>query len=141
MGVEYDDCPILAEQKDKAAERAKGKKPAPAKDKNTIKAKGERLVARKCKASEPGDVRLGHELVKPSKKSQKCTHGGWNRDIDAANAERAHEGLGESFPYVLILVAYSDGFLRLPFFCFLKYILPYHISHYLLFFHGSSTSR
>jgi len=40
MGVEYDDRPILAEQKDEAAERAKGMRPAPAKEKRPAKAKG-----------------------------------------------------------------------------------------------------
>ena len=41
MGVEYDDCPILVEQKDEAAKRAKGKKPTPSKEKKPTKAKGQ----------------------------------------------------------------------------------------------------
>ena len=41
MGVEYDDHPILADQKDKATERAKGKKPTPSKEKKPTKAKGQ----------------------------------------------------------------------------------------------------
>ena len=69
MGVEYDDCPILVEQKEEAAKRAKGKKPTPSKEKKPTKAKGPRCVVRKCKASEPGDVRLGHEMARRSKNS------------------------------------------------------------------------
>lgn len=45
MGVEYDDQPVLAEEKDEVAERAKGKKPALANDKKAAKAKGPRPVA------------------------------------------------------------------------------------------------
>jgi len=41
----------LAEQKDEATERAKGKQPASMKDKKAAKAKGPRPVARKRKAS------------------------------------------------------------------------------------------
>lgn len=88
MGVEYDDRPILAEEKDEAAERAKGKKPALTKDKKVAKAKGPRTVARKRKASEPGDVRLGRELVRPSKKSLKFTLGGSGCGSGAADEER-----------------------------------------------------
>jgi len=77
----------LAEQKDEATERAKGKQPASMKDKKAAKAKGPRPVARKRKASEPGDVRLGRELAKPSKKSQKFTLGGLDRGSGAADEE------------------------------------------------------
>lgn len=88
MGVEYDEQPVLAEQKDEATERAKGKQPASMKDKKAAKAKGPRPVARKRKASEPGDVRLGRELAKPSKKSrQKFTLGGLDRGSGAADEE------------------------------------------------------
>ena len=51
MGVEYDDHPILAEQKDEVAERVKGRRPVPVKEKKTAKAKGQRRVVRKRKAS------------------------------------------------------------------------------------------
>ena len=56
MGVEYDYHPILVEQNDEAAKRAKGKKPTPSKEKKPTKAKGPRCVVRICKSLEPGDV-------------------------------------------------------------------------------------
>ena len=69
MGVKYVDRPILAEQKDDSSDRVKGKKPIAMKGNKATKAKVQRPIARKRKASEPDDVRLGRELVKPSKKS------------------------------------------------------------------------
>lgn len=77
----------MAEQKNEATERAKGKKPGPVKDKKAAIANGPRLVAQKHKASELGDVWLGHELVKPSKKSQKFTLGSSYRDSGATDEE------------------------------------------------------
>lgn len=94
MGVEYDDRPLLAEQKDEAAERAKGKKPVPVKDKGPAKPKGQWRVAGKRKASEPGDVQLGREMARPSKKSRKFTLGGSDRDNVAVDTERVREALG-----------------------------------------------
>lgn len=94
MGVEYDDRPILAEQKDEAAERAKGMRLAPAKEKRPAKAKGQRRVVRKRKASESGDMRLGYEMARPSKKSRKFTLGGSDHDSGAANAEGVRGGSG-----------------------------------------------
>lgn len=91
MGVAYEDRPVLAEQKDKVAERVKGKKFALVKGKKPIKAKGQRPIAWKRKASEPNDVRLGHELAKPFKKSVKFTLGGLDRGSGLAEEERVHE--------------------------------------------------
>jgi hypothetical protein len=64
MWVEYDDRPVLVELKDDASDRAKGKKPISMKGNKATKAKAQRPIARKWKASEPGDVRLGLELAK-----------------------------------------------------------------------------
>lgn len=47
---------------------------------------------RKLKALEPSDVRMGHKMVRPSKKSRKFTLGGLDRDSDAADAGGVHEG-------------------------------------------------
>ena len=94
MGVEYDYRPVLAEQKYEAAERAKGKKHALVKDKGPAKSKGQWCVARKRRASEPGDVQLGRELARLSKKSQKFMLRGLDYDSGTADAEGVCGGLG-----------------------------------------------
>ena len=100
MGVEYNDHPILVDQKDKAIKRVNGKRPAPSKEKKPVKAKGQRRVVRKCKASEPGDVQLGRELARLSKKSQKFTLGGSDCDSVAVDMEGVREALGVASFYV-----------------------------------------
>jgi len=127
MGVEYDDHPILEEQKDEAAKRAKGKKPTPSKEKKPTKAKGPRCVVRKCKASEPSDVPLCRKLARPSKKSQKFTFGGSNRDSGATGIEGVCGGLGivsflcqrlSLFGWVFFLTGTCDVFTYLIMFIF-----------------------
>ena len=71
------------------------------KEKKTAKAKGQRRVVRKRKASEPGDVRLGREMARLSKKSQKFTLGGSGRDSGVADAGGVREGLGIVSLFVL----------------------------------------
>ena len=73
MGIEYDDRPVLAKQKDEVAEKTKGKKTMPVKEKKPTKANVQRRVVQKHKAPEPGDVQMGREMATPSKKSQKFT--------------------------------------------------------------------
>jgi hypothetical protein len=92
MGVEYDDRPMLAEQKDEVAEKKMGNKPVLAKEEKTAKTKGQRRIVRKRKASELGDVRMGCEMARPSKKSRKFTLRGLGRDSDAADAGGVREG-------------------------------------------------
>lgn len=87
MVLECEDRPILAEQKDEVAERAKSKKPIPVKEKRPANAKGQRRDVRKHKASEPGDVRLRHEMARPLKKSRKFTLGDSDRSSGVAGTE------------------------------------------------------
>lgn len=113
LGVEYDDRPILAKQRDEAAEGAKEKKPIPTKDKWPAK---------------PSDVRLGRESAKPSKKSLKFTLGSSDRDSGAAYTEGVRGGFDASSSFVLkIFVACTNKFFDqslwhlhfpLPFFLF-----------------------
>lgn len=125
MGVEYDDRPILVELKDDASDRAKGKKPISTKGNKATKAKVQRPIARKRKASEHGDVRLGLELAKPSKKSRKFTLGGSPRESEMADAERISEGSSVSFSCMLLmLIIYSDELLSIYFLCLLFVFVP-----------------
>jgi hypothetical protein len=66
----------------------------PCERKGPDKEKGQRRAVRKRKASEPGDVRLGQEMARPSKKSQKFTLGGLDRDSGAAEAGGVREDSG-----------------------------------------------
>ena len=80
------------------------------KDKKAAKAKGPRPVARKRKASEPGDVQIGREMAMPSKKSQNFTLGDSDHDSVAVDTEGVREASGVASFYVRGF-RYFNGFL------------------------------
>lgn len=85
MGVEYDERPLLADAAKDEVVKVKGKKPQQPKGRKTQNPKGQRCVVQKHKAFELADIRLGPDLARPSKQSQKFTLDGTNT-LNAAPA-------------------------------------------------------
>ena len=70
-------------------------------------------------------MRLGRELVKLSKKSQKFTLDGSPHESEMADVERISEGSSVSLSCTLLmLVIYSDELLSIYFLCLLFVFVP-----------------